>query len=90
MDSEALAPTGLVVTVNVALVAFSATFTLAGTCAAPVLLLDKVTIAPPAGAGPFRVTVPVAVLPPRTDAGFTVTELSTAAVTVKAKLCVAL
>jgi hypothetical protein len=54
------------------------------------LLLDSVTIAPPAGAGPFRVTVPVDVLPPITDVGLTLMEFRTAAVTVKAALCVAL
>jgi hypothetical protein len=79
-----------VVTVNVALVALAATVTLAGNCAAAVLLLDKATTAPPDGAGPLSVTVPVAVPPPSTDAGFSVTELSTAAVTVKFALCTVL
>ena len=65
--------TTLVVTVNVAVVAPAATVTLAGTVAAR-LLLDKVTTAPPAGAGPLRVTVPVDGLPPITLVGFTVTE----------------
>jgi hypothetical protein len=64
--------TGLVVTVNVALVAFAATDTFAGTWAAPALLLDRVTTAPAAGAGAVKVTVPVAVLPPSTDSGFSV------------------
>ena len=74
MVSEALDPTGLVVTVNVAVVAFAATVTLAGTWAAEVLLLERVTTAPPAGAGPFKVTVPVDVPPPNTEAGFTPTD----------------
>jgi hypothetical protein len=47
-----------VFTPNVALVAPAGTVTLAGTCAAPLLLLSMMT-APPAGAGPFNVTVPV-------------------------------
>ena len=77
-----LLATGLVVTGNVAVVAFGATVTLAGTCAAAVLLLDSVTTAPPAGASPFSVTVPVEVLPPVTVVGLSVTELKVAAVTV--------
>ena len=67
---------------KVAVVALAAIVTLAGTCAAG-LLLDRVTTAPPAGAGPFTVTVPVEVLPPSTNAGLMLTELSTAAVTVR-------
>jgi hypothetical protein len=90
MVSDVLVLTGLVVIVNVAVVPFPAMVTLAGTCAAAVLLLESVTIAPAAGAGPFSVTVPVDVPPPRTDAGFTVTEVSTAAVTVKPVLWVVL
>jgi hypothetical protein len=74
--------TGLVVTVNVAVVAFAATATVAGTCARAVLLLDKVTTAPPAGAGPVSATVAVEVFPPVTDVGFIVREFNAAAVTV--------
>ena len=69
--------TGLVVTANVALVAPAATVTLAGTLAAEMLLLDNDTSAPPAGAGPLSVTVPVERLPPTTLEGFTVSEVST-------------
>src|SRR5271166_2260157 len=83
MLSVLLLATGLVVTLKVAVVALAATVTLAGTCAAAVLPLDRVTIAPPAGAEPFKVTVPVDVPPPKTDAGLTLTDASTAAVTVK-------
>src|SRR5437773_108259 len=53
------AVTALVVIVNVALVAPAATVTLEGTVAAAVLLLESATVAPPAGAAPLNVTVPV-------------------------------
>jgi hypothetical protein len=59
----------LVETVKVALVDPAATVTLAGTVAAAVLLLDKETCRPPAGAEEVRVTVPVAGLPPTTVVG---------------------
>ena len=81
--------TELVVTVNVAEVALGATVTLAGTCAAEVLLLERVTTAPPAGAGPLSVTIPVEVAPAGKEDGLKVTEPSTAAVTVRLVLCVA-
>ena len=76
-------PTAEVVIVNVALVAPAATVTLAGTWAAVVLLLVRVTTAPPDGAGPVKVTVPVDEVPPFTEAGLRLTEVSVAAVTVK-------
>ena len=60
----------LVLTVNVADVAPAATVTLAGTRAAVVLLLESATCAPPAGAGPLNVTVPVDEFPPTTLVGF--------------------
>ena len=66
--------TELVVTEKVADVAPAATVTLAGTCAAAVLLLVRVTLAPPVGAAPLNVTVPVEELPPVTVAGFTATD----------------
>jgi len=47
-----------VFTVKVALVLRAGTVTLEGTLAAP-LLLESITCAPPAGAGPLSVTVPV-------------------------------
>ena len=65
-----------VVIVNVALVAEAGIVTLAGTDATVVLLLDKVTVTPPVGAGAVRVAVPVEELPPCTAVGFTDTEPS--------------
>ena len=65
--------TALVLTVNVALLAPAATVTLAGTVAVGVLLLVRVTGAPPVGAGPLSVTVPVEdCAPPVTVVGFSV------------------
>jgi hypothetical protein len=62
-----------VFTVKVALVAPAGTITVEGTLAAP-LLLESVTCAPPAGAGPLSVTVPVEDIPPITLAGLSVSE----------------
>jgi hypothetical protein len=76
-----LLATGLVLIVNVAVVAPPATVTLAGTVAAAVLLLLSVTTAPPAGATALSVTVPVDEAPPVTVLGLRVTELTTGAFT---------
>ena len=62
-------------TVKVALVAPAGTATLEGTLVAP-LLLESATCAPPAGAGPLSVTVPVEEFPPVTLVGFSVSEES--------------
>ena len=73
------AVTALVFTGNVALVAPAGTATLEGTLAAP-LLLESATCAPPAGAGPLNVTVPVEdCTPPITLVGFSVSEESVGA-----------
>jgi len=69
------AVTALVLAVKVALVAPAGTATLEGTPAAP-LLLESATCAPPAGAGPLSVTVPVEESPPVTLVGFSVSEES--------------
>ena len=79
------------VTVNVAVVAPVATVTLAGTVAAAVMLLDRVTVlcaAVPA-AGAFKVTVPVEFAdPPTTAVGFRPTDKTPGGgVTVRTALC---
>jgi len=70
------AVTALVVTVKLALLAPAATVTLAGTPPAP-LSLESSTCAPPVGAGPLSVTVPVEdCAPPVTLVGFSASEES--------------
>src|SRR5438876_10194347 len=68
------AATAVVLIVKVAVVLAAGTVTLEGTLAAA-LLLESATCAPPAGAGPLSVTVPVDdCLPPATLVGFNVSE----------------
>ena len=64
--------TGVVVTGNDAEVAPAVTVTEAGGAATDELLLLRVTSAPPDGAGPFRVAVPVTPVPPPITVGFSV------------------
>jgi hypothetical protein len=76
--------TALVFTEKVAVVAPTGTVTLplGGTVAA-VLLLNRETTAPPLGAGPFRVTVPVGEeVPPVTLVRLRVSEEMTGGITV--------
>ena len=74
-----------VLTVKFALVVFAATVTLAGTVADDVLLLVSVTRAPPVGAGPLSVTVPVDERSPVTVDGFRLTALGTGSAPVPLK-----
>ena len=85
-----LEATGLVVAVKDAVVCPAGTVTVAGTWAAAVLLDVNATAAPPAGAGPLSVTVPVEGLPPTTEVGFRLTELRAGAVTVSVVVLVTL
>jgi hypothetical protein len=77
-----LAPTALVVTLKLALLAPAGTVTLAGTPATDGLLLARATTAPPEGAAAVKLAVAVAEAGPTTLAGFTDTadKLATAGV----------
>jgi hypothetical protein len=71
-----------VFTAKVALLLPAGIVTLAGTLAAP-LLLRRMTCAPPAGAAPLSVTVPVEdCTPPTTLVGFNVSEETVGGVTI--------
>jgi len=73
MVASTVLVTALVVIAKVAEEAPAGTTTLAGTVAVG-SLLDRVTVVPPKGAGPFNFAVPVDELPPVTDNGFTETD----------------
>jgi hypothetical protein len=74
MVTEVDVATALVLIVKVALLLPAGTVTLDSTLAAP-LLLESITCAPPAGAGPLSVTVPVDdCAPPVTLVGLNVSE----------------
>jgi hypothetical protein len=77
-----LVVTGEVVTVNVAVVAFAGTVMVAGTVATELLLLLSATTAPDEAVRPFRVIVPVDELPPTTEFGLNVSEVTWGGVTV--------
>jgi hypothetical protein len=71
--------TVFVVTTNPTVVAPAGTVTLANTLVTAVLLLDRVTTAPPAGAGALSVTVPVADEPAGTLVGWRLSDVNVAA-----------
>ena len=73
--------TATVLAVNVAVVDPAATVTEAGTVALA-LLLERVTVKPPVGAVPLRVTVPVLEEPPITEVGLRTSEEMVGAVIV--------
>ena len=79
--TEVLDEPGDVLTMNVAELLPGATVVLAGTLATVGLLLDSATTVPPAGAGPFRVTVPVEELPAFTVEGESVNDDGTGGLT---------
>jgi hypothetical protein len=83
MVTDLFAVTGLLAIANVVDVRLAGTVTVEGTVATFVLLLVKVTVAPSGGAGPLKISVPVACVPPLTEVGLKVSELSTATLTVK-------
>ena len=88
--TEVVVETVFVVTVKVALVLPAATFTLTGTVAIEVELLERLTTVPAAGAGPESVTVPVEGEPPLIVVGLSVRKLSVGAVTVSVAVRVVL
>ena len=75
--------TGVVAIANVVDTMLAGTVTVEGTVARFVLLLVKLTVAPSCGAGPLKVSVPIACIPPLTEVVLNVIELSAAALTVK-------
>jgi hypothetical protein len=83
MVTDVDAATPLVVIVNVALVVPAAMVTLAGTCATEILLDCRLTRAPPAGAAPLSVRVPVELFPPTTVLGVFVRPDSVVAFTLR-------
>lgn len=72
--SDVFALTEVVVIANVVLLDPAAMVTFAGTFATAALLVCRVMTAPPLGAGPFNVTVPVELTPPTTELGFLLIE----------------
>ena len=58
-------------------VLFAGTVTELGTVAAAVILLWRETEAPPVGASPLRITVPVAPAPPTTVVGLSESDVNT-------------
>ncbi len=82
--------TAVVVTVKFAEAAPGLITTLVGTLATDGLLLVNTTTAPPEGAEPSSITMPLDGLLPTTDVGFRVTEDRLAGFTMSAAVCVVL
>ena len=88
MIGVACAPTLTLVTVNVLDELPAETVVVEGTVAAPVMLLVRVTVAPPAGATSLKVTVAVEFAePPWTVVGFKVSEDTVSGFTVRVAVC---
>lgn len=87
MTAFVFAESGIVVTVNVPVLAPAAMVVDAGTVATAVLPEARVTDAPPVGAGVAKVSVPVAGLPPKTLVALSVKVTLFAAVTVSDADC---
>jgi hypothetical protein len=83
MVTDLFVVTGFVAIANVVNTVLAGTVTVEGTVAKFVLLLVKLTVAPSGGAGPFKVRVPSACVPPLTEVGLNVIELNAAALTAK-------
>lgn len=75
METALVVATAFVWTVKVAVVLPEGTVTLGGTVAVAVLLLERLTTTPPAGAAPLSVTVPLDVPPPRRLVGLSATDV---------------
>ena len=87
MVTEVREATGLVVTVNAGeTVAPAGTITDGGGAATPGFELPSVTVTPPAGATPFKVTVPLLDVPPATLDGDTDMETNASGTTVRVDL----
>lgn len=79
IEAVEIAKTVRLETVKVELTAPAGTVTLSGTVATSKLLLTSVTVAPPVGAAPVKLTVPCEGVPPVTLVGLSVTDDSPAA-----------
>ncbi len=92
MVAALVVPTALVLTAKVAAVAPAAIVTLAGVVATAELSLDRLTTAPPVGAGPLNISVPVDGVPPVTAVGFKFRDetVTTGGLTVSAALAMPL
>lgn len=92
IETDAANVTVCAATTNVAVVAPAGTETVAGTAARDGSALERFTVAPPAGAGPESVTVPVDVAPPAIIVGENVSDAAVTpdGITVNTAVCVTL